>query len=120
MDYSITSGVVGDVLVITNKGRATDNDALAMVERHFELLSESKQTKILVDIRKLEKGISFGETYFLFRKLPMTNKSDVKVAVVDREENRKYNNFLQTTSANVGVTINMFYDYDAAMAWLRG
>jgi anti-anti-sigma regulatory factor len=65
MDCTITSSVDGDVLVVTNQGRVTVDDALAMAERHFNLLSKSNQTKILVDIRKLEKGISFGETYFL-------------------------------------------------------
>ena len=119
-DYNITSAVVGDVLVITNQGRVTDRDALAMAERHFELLLESNQTKILVDIRQLERWISLGEMYFLIRKLPVTSKPNIKVAIIDREENRKYNDFLQTTSANVGISINMFYEYAAAEAWLRG
>jgi hypothetical protein len=84
------------------------------------MMSESSKEKVLVDIRQIAGRVSLPSVYHLLRNLPRRPPEKMKTAVLDLVENRRWEEFMETTAANVGVRFKNFYDFDEAMGWLNG
>lgn len=119
MSYTLTHAFDGDILVITFHGRSTAGNARAIVDDYLRIISETSSKKVLTDIRDIEGRVSFGSLYFIMGNLPKERRRVVSNAIVDIEKHRRFDEFLETTSATAGVYLRMFYDYDEALKWLR-
>ena len=119
MDWDVTSAMDGDVLVVTSLGRTTEENVYAIARRFLDILSEAKRALVLIDNRQLESRLSLVSTFFLVRDLPGRPISVMRLAIVDREENRAFAEFHETTSANAGQPLTYFFDYHEALQWLR-
>lgn len=120
MDFEITSSVDRDVLVITFTGQLTEKNVSAMTTRYFEIVLGAGLKKVLVDIRPLQGRLAPGSTYFIVRNLPVDPvPSEIKTAVIELQENQSHAEFLEATSANAGVYLRCFLDYEDALLWLR-
>ncbi|MBN1498162.1 MAG: hypothetical protein JXA07_15420 [Spirochaetes bacterium] len=119
MEYTVASEFNGDILVVAIHGRATEKNTHLIVNDYLKIISETKSKKVLSDIRHVEGRISFGSLYFTMGNLPKNRRRDFHNAVVDLEKNRRFDEFLETTAATAGVYLQLFYDYDEALKWLR-
>lgn len=119
MSYTLTHAFDGDILVITFHGHATAANARAIVDDYLRIISETSSKKVITDIRNLEGRVSFGSLYFIMRNLPQNQQRVFRNAIVDVEKHREFDEFMETTSANVGVCLQLFFDYEEALKWLR-
>lgn len=119
MDYSLTSALQDDILIITFHGRAANTNVSAMVDDYLKIISESLAQKVLTDIRNVEGRASFGSLYITLESLPQNQRRVFRNAIVDVEKDREFGEFMETTSANAGVHLRLFFDYEEALKWLR-
>lgn len=119
MDFDITTSVDNDILFVVFRGKVTELNARAVVERYFEQTRPFAQTKFLVDARELEGRLSLGRTYFLIRDLPERVPPDRKTAFVENVKYRDMAEFLEVALKNVGINLQHFFDFEEALDWLR-
>jgi hypothetical protein len=114
------ASVWNGILIITLSGEYRKDEAVALSEQVLQHANGAGRMPVLVDARLLKGRMEFGSLYFhvgqLAEKSPrLANRA----AVVELKENSHYADFHETISANVGVAIKYFFDYDEAIAWLQ-
>ncbi len=72
----------------------------------------------LIDVRSAKGRFAFAESYFRVRDYP-ADRSRIKIAVVDLEENAGLQSFQEISAKNAGLSLKWFTDIDAARTWLK-
>lgn len=118
--YQIRSSWDKDVLKIVIAGTLLRADANDIAERVCEIFDRHKPAKVLIDCTGLDGRLSVVDTFFHVREYKTSLHRPLKVAVLDRPENRDYYSFHETALTNVGRHPRFFGNHDEALRWLQG
>lgn len=117
--YQIRFSWDKDVLKIAITGTLIRKDANDIAERVGEIFDEHKPAKALIDCTGLDGRLCVVDTFFHVREYRTSLHRPLKVAVLDRPENRDYYSFHETAAANVGLSPRFFGNHDEAVRWLE-
>ncbi|MBN1363398.1 MAG: hypothetical protein JW976_01200 [Syntrophaceae bacterium] len=119
-EYKILSSVKDGILEVVLTGELIKSAVEDLQIKIADIIIEKGINNLLVDDRAMGGSrIGTMETYTTVRR-PPPSIPRVKVAVIDRPENAKQGEFLETTAFNAGHVLKFFTDIDAARAWLKG
>jgi len=88
----------------------------------FAACADKKIKKVLVDIVSLDGHLSVMESFeFHTRHFPNIRNRNIinKCAILDRKDNRQEYQIFETIAVNRGYTLNIFSDFNEAVAWLN-
>ncbi|HNS21620.1 MAG TPA: hypothetical protein PKH24_14035 [Sedimentisphaerales bacterium] len=99
----------------------SDVDARAFEETVAAILREiaaHNGSKVLIDIREAKARPGVLDTFGLISVWPAMH--GLRVAILDRSENRRWFDFYETVSVNRGHNSRVFTDSEQAVQWLTG
>jgi hypothetical protein len=117
--YDISSYWDGDVLTIVITGQLLRGNAKEIARDVIAVTNAHKPQKTLINCLELVGRLSTADTYYHVRNYPSERYPVPRVAILDKEENKNYYSFHETTANNVGIYIKYYNNSDEAMQWLR-
>lgn len=117
-DYQLSTSVNEGIVEIVVTGEITRNRIDRLHNEVITIVKGKGARAVLCDVHAL-KGPpdNLAEVYFRARSIPPDVRT-LPSAVVLLSEDKAYQSFYETTSANAGHAIKFFTDVNAARTWL--
>jgi hypothetical protein len=116
--YQIHESINEGILEIVIKGEATLGTIKNIQDEVIAAIKKANVTSLLVDARDIKGRGGPTEPYFRVRNYP-PDRPRVDVAVVDLEENVKFQSLHEIAALKAGLSMKSFTDIDAARVWLK-
>ena len=122
MSYRLDFEIDNGFLKATVTGIRSLQTVIDISKDLFVVYAEKKVKKILVDIASLNGHLSVMESFeFNTKHFPDIRNRNIinKCAIIDRKENENEYRAFETIAVNRGYMINIFSDFNEAVAWLK-
>ena len=105
-------------LAVRVTGEGTADEAWQQYESIAEHCNRANKNKLLLDYTGAHAGISLWDRYFLGEKAQIFRDHRIKVAVVDRPDQRDPQKFAEIVARNRWVNGRGFPNTEDALEWL--
>lgn len=117
--FEIRAAWNDSVLELVLTGQASKQNAAEIARDVFQIATDEKPERLLIDVTALEGRLGFTDTFFHVQQYPVQAVKSPKTAVLDLTENSIYYSFHETVAANAGMSLRYFADRSAAELWVR-
>jgi len=121
MSYQIDIRCQPGYLYVQAWGTRSPKNLISIVKDYLKANEEHGYKKILIDLRSMTGELSSFDAYRFSNTAAEKiegSHTDVRIAIVDLEENRKRFSFLEDASANIGLSLQFFSKNAEAERWL--
>jgi hypothetical protein len=120
MKWEINYNENDDILSAKVEGTIDVESEEKLRKEILESMEKNRCRLVLLDLNKIEIGLSTFEIYDIPRKymehsMPRSNK----IAVLYAGSESRDLNFYETVTRNAGYDVMLFSEYDAALKWLK-
>lgn len=105
-------------LIIRILGRADARVSDEIIAAIFREMAAHNCMRVLADIRGVEGRLGVLETFNMVSTYPCI--PGLRVAILDRPEDKSWSDFYETASVNRGYDNRVFTDLEKAVEWLTG
>ena len=117
MPYELSIKKEAEILYFYTTGKITMETASSMLKEIIDESAKHQFKKILVDITDMTGSLQTLEQYEFPKLIPEEFKR-MKIAMIDKEEDKNIWQFFETSVRNRGYNILTFTDTDDAKKWL--
>jgi len=117
MTYDLSIKEESGILYFQVTGKITMETGISMLKEIVDETVKRQFKKILVDITDMTGSLKTLEQYELPKLIPEEFKK-VKIAMIDKEEDKNIWKYFETSVRNKGYNMLTFIDIDDAKKWL--